>query len=434
MENKIKGGLNYVSPTIRDFKYSQSFGAVDLSQLPKDGIGRKPTKILNQFSSDFCTSFGSAAMRSFTEGVDLDPFWIWAKAAQIRGDWKQWGLTLPEIVDVLRKYGILEEAEQPFNLLSKDRDFLAQYSNYPDLTEKAKKHIGGARFWVDGPYTFFDNCRSVLWQNRLDNLVILVGAEWHEEWSLASNGIITVQNYNPKSQWFGHAFVFIDFKQINGEDFLIAQLSNGEEFGDKGLFYFSREVVNSNAFRFGGVVVKDYDPELAKKQWNIMAKILDLIYRIVKLMKEGKKEETPDIEEFLVEEAVKTPEKVSRIKDWAKAIEIEESSKPPKSSDRNRRNNNCGNLKASNLIQSFEGYLSKDLDNFAIFKDYNSGFNALCKFLTLAAENKLVPYKNARTLYQFTKVYAEPPNDNYVKNVALALKVININADISTLL
>src|SRR3990167_10343085 len=138
MENR-KGGLNYVKPTLRDFKYSQSFGAIDLSQLPKDGIGRKPTKILNQHSSDFCVSHGAAAMRSYTEKIELDPFWIWAKAAQIRGDWKQWGLTLPEIVDVLRKYGIIEEAEQPFNLLSKDRDFLAQYSNYPDLTEKAKK-------------------------------------------------------------------------------------------------------------------------------------------------------------------------------------------------------------------------------------------------------------------------------------------------------
>jgi len=421
MENKIKGGLNYVSPTIRDFKYSQSFGAVDLSQLPKDGIGRKPTKILNQFSSDFCTSFGSAAMRSFTEGVDLDPFWIWAKAAQIRGDWKQWGLTLPEIVDVLRKYGILEEAEQPLNLLSKDRDFLAQYSNYPDLTEKAKKHIGGARFWVDGPYTFFDNCRSVLWQNRLDNLVILVGAEWHEEWSFASNGIITVQNYNPKSQWFGHAFVFIDFKQINGEDFLIAQLSNGEEFGDKGLFYFSREVVNSNAFRFGGVVVKDYDPELAKKQWNIMAKIVDLLYRIVKLMKEGKKEETFDIEEFLVEEAIKTPEKISRIKDWAEAItQFENMTKYHK------EKNNPG------AIKGLDG-------KFLIFKTYQEGFSALCDYLIRVCEgrHKAYPKGGETTLFEFQKIYSPSLDNNdplrYATTVARKLG-INITDKIKTLL
>ena len=395
MENKIKGGLNYVSPTIRDFKYSQSFGAVDLSQLPKEGIGRKPTKILNQFSSDFCTAFGSVAMRSFTEKVDLDPFWIWAKAAQIRGDWKQWGLTLPEIVDVLRKYGILEEAEQPLNLLSKDRDFLAQYSNYPNLTEKAKKHIGGARFWVDGPYTFFDNCRSVLWQNRLDNLVILVGAEWHEEWSLASNGIITAQNYNPKSQWFGHAFVFIDFKQINGEDFLIAQLSNGEEFGDKGLFYFSREVVNSNAFRFGGVVVKDYDPELAKRQWNIIAKIVDLMYRLLKLMNERKKEET-FIEEAIIEEAIKTPE--SRIKDWAKAIEIYEGFFV---GSRSYRNNNSGNIKNSD-------------GTFFVFDTYQDGFDYLCDYLTRACkgEHPAYPKGGETTLQEFTNIYAPLSDKN----------------------
>lgn len=133
------------------------------------------------------------------------------------------------------------------------------------------------------------------------------------------------------------------------------------------------------------------------------------------------------------------PPHISRIKDWAKAIEIEESSKPPKLTDRNKRNNNPGNIKLSSYTKTLgsieiklKGITGVDKDNFCIFENYDSGFKALCQFLTDAANNKLKPYRNC-SLLEFTRIYAEPPNDNYANGVANKLGV-SVNDKIKILL
>jgi len=71
----------------------------------------------------------------------------------------------------------------------------------------------------------------------------------------------------------------------------------------------------------------------------------------------------------------------------------------------------------------FLGVVGVDKNNFCIFENYDSGFKALCQFLTDAANNRLKPYKNC-SLLQFTNIYALPPNDNYALNVADKLGVL----------
>lgn len=280
---QIKGGLNYEDKGIRAFSSEKRFGSVSPLILPKEGLGRKPNKILNQETTDFCASFSGAAMRSYTEKINLDPYWLWAIAAYLRGSYTEWGLTLPQIAKALTKKGIVEEIEQPFNINNKDRDFLANIINYPqDLEEKAKKHIGGSYFWVQGPYDNFDNIRNTLYLNRGKDLVVITGCEWKMSWLSAEKGII--KEYDPKEMWFGHAFIFIDFKEIDGIPYLIGQLSSGEGIGDKGLFYFSREIVNSPLFRFGSLIITDDNPEAMKKlQWGFI-QILTNYIAILKIL------------------------------------------------------------------------------------------------------------------------------------------------------
>ena len=280
---EIKGGLNYEKKGIRAFSSEKRFGSISPLVLPEKGLGRKPNKILNQGTTDFCASFSGAAMRSYTEKVNLDPYWLWAMAAYLRGSYKEWGLTLPQIAKALTKKGIVEEQEQLNTIKNKDRDFLANIENYPQgLEEKAKKHIGGSYYWVEGPYDNFDNIRNVLFLIKDKNLVVITGCEWKMSWLSTPNAII--DKYDPTEIYFGHAFIFIDFKNINGVDYLVGQLSGGEELGDKGLFYFSRSIVNSQLFRFGSIVINDDDPELMKKlQWNLI-QILTNYIEILKRM------------------------------------------------------------------------------------------------------------------------------------------------------
>jgi hypothetical protein len=128
----------------------------------------------------------------------------------------------------------------------------------------------------------------------------------------------------------------------------------------------------------------------------------------------------------------------SRIRAWAKAIERQESSKPPKPTDVNVRLKNPGNLKYTPYTASLGGKLSKvpglDGGTFCEFDTYEDGFNALCQFLTDAANNRLIPYKNRRTLLAFTTLYANiPATHAYVHNIAKEFGVSEL-IDISELL
>lgn len=75
--------------------------------------------------------------------------------------------------------------------------------------------------------------------------------------------------------------------------------------------------------------------------------------------------------------------------------------------DRNYRNNNPGNCRYSSVgYASFYGHVGKDKDNFAIFKDYATGWLYL-KNLVLSKVRK----NPNQTIVDFMRVYA-PSSDN----------------------
>ncbi len=121
---------------------------------------------------------------------------------------------------------------------------------------------------------------------------------------------------------------------------------------------------------------------------------------------------------------VPKPPHISKIPVWALAIQHEEGGKPW---DLNMVNHNPGNLKYSSYTASLGGKKAgagSDGGHFCYFETYDKGFKALCQFLTDAANNLLIPFHHARTLDEFTTVYARPPkNHPYAKNVAKALDV-----------
>lgn len=96
-----------------------------------------------------------------------------------------------------------------------------------------------------------------------------------------------------------------------------------------------------------------------------------------------------------------------------------------KKASRARRNCNCGNLKYTSLTKEL-GATNKDPQNFCIFPTYEIGFNALCQFIKLAAENKLKAYHNCN-LYGFFAVYSptgELLSKHYAEKVAKKVGVL----------
>jgi hypothetical protein len=122
------------------------------------------------------------------------------------------------------------------------------------------------------------------------------------------------------------------------------------------------------------------------------------------------------------------PVHVSRIADWAKAIEVNEGADP--------RTHNPGNLKYASLTASWgatPGRAASDGGHLCQFSTYEAGFKALCNFLTLGAENQLLAFHKARTLQTFTVVYAGNPPQPYINRIAAAIGV-SLTIDVSELL
>ena len=112
----------------------------------------------------------------------------------------------------------------------------------------------------------FDKFRSALWMNREKKRAIITGAILHDSWLNTLDSIVR-KDGNPI---VGDAFLLIGQKKIDGELYLIAQLSDRK-------LYFPRDIVNKH-FSFGGYCFVDMSVEEAKKiAWPWYQKLFVII-------------------------------------------------------------------------------------------------------------------------------------------------------------
>lgn len=276
--NRVTAGLKPLKKDIRDFKYENVFGAVSPEEIPDNFLVANPIEIKDQGNSDECVAFATCAVSEDQEGVALNPKWFFSQIKKTQGNWKKWGADLRDGAKVAVNTGFIEENDAPFSLKYRDRDFTANWNNWPtDLENKAKIHKKQSYFSV---MCGFDSFRSVLWQNKDEKKSILTGTMWESNWSNLKDGIIPVESTG--SEEIPHAIKIFGQKKINDKLYLIAQLSNGLGFGDGGLFYFPKEIIDKK-FRFGAFIFKDLDPEKIKKiSWDWKIKIYNFIKKIFK--------------------------------------------------------------------------------------------------------------------------------------------------------
>ncbi len=95
---------------------------------------------------------------------------------------------------------------------------------------------------------------------------------------------------------------------------------------------------------------------------------------------------------------------------------------------------NPGNMKYAPLTASWgasRGRYAKDGGAFAVFRSPAAGFTALCNFLVLACHDELKSYHQARTLREFTVVYAGNPPEGYIQGIIRGVGVSG-DTDIGT--
>lgn len=265
---EINGGLLPTPEDKRDYSHDQVFGAIlpSLADIPADFMVAEPLEIKDQGSSDFCTAFAVAGVSEDQEGFPLSAEFQFMLTKLIGGNPDVWGSDIRTACKSATAHGSIRTSEAPFSLKNQPREFLLSSYNWPQtLFKAAVMRRKQSYLVVDGPYDKFDNIRSALWLHRDEKRTIVTGSLWHTEWTYTNKGIIPSE-YGAGQ--FGHAWKIAGCatKTLDGMPFpdgkprLVAILSNGEQIGDKGRFYFTREQINKELI-YGSYVFKDLTPE-----------------------------------------------------------------------------------------------------------------------------------------------------------------------------
>lgn len=279
-----KNSLQKLPKDDRDFNLGAIFDQIKIEDIPKiDFVVATPLVIKNQGETDYCSAYALTSVSEDQEELELLPEYQFYKTKLISGKFEEWGANLRDACKSATKFGSVAVQDFP-NWKGKDRNVILNKDYWPEHIDwkNAALHKKETYFEVVGRYDLFDDIIAALWQNKADKRSVLTGCLFRNEWLDAENGIIP-QSYSDDG--FGHAFKIFGVKYIKGTPYLIAQLSQGDQVGDKGLFYFPREVVNKEIGPFGIFMFKDITREkveeiLDKKEEGLLLKFINLIKKL----------------------------------------------------------------------------------------------------------------------------------------------------------
>jgi hypothetical protein len=430
----------------RRFSYAQFFGATPdiLKQLPKNGLGRKPISVENQRGTNFCTAYCTSGGSEYIEGIDMSPEYQVALIGEFLGAPIFDGAQGIDAMKALCLFGSLPKKDATLSLEADGPERIAYLKNWPkELLQIANKYRKSSYFDpATGPFDAFDNMRVALYQAKQagEERVVFAFTQWFSSWGFASRD--TDHAFvEGEGSYSWHAHLFIDWKMLNGEPVMVEQNSYGEDWGDKGLSYWSREAVNQlyADSRNDFFMVRDISPEDVKnQQWTIGAVIYDLLARInpktaiawlTSFFTLMDQENTPPAPPTPAPAPVPAPKPVpvppapspapqGLLGAFCKAIEAFEDYVPPGGKYRDGRvavsgslswrNNNPGNCKFSSVGYAEKyGVVRKDASGFAIFKTYDLGF----LYLQNLVKSKVA--KNPTwTIYDYIALSHAPAADN----------------------
>jgi len=250
------------TPDKRNFKLGQVFNLPKLKDLPREFcLPKRPIK--DQGGSDKCTAYASCSASELQEDVELNPDFTFAVGKDIEGNPDSWGCDIESMLKAHTKIGAIEQKDVPQNFVPNSTE--ARYLKNWDtsLVEKAHLNKKETYFEIEGPYDAFDNIKASIWYFRDTKKAAIIGVVW--SWGNKTY-IDSVDDDGG-----GHCIHIIGVKLHKGKEYLIVPNSYGENFGDKGYNYLSREVINHYVDMYGAYMLVDMEREDA--EWYINNKI-----------------------------------------------------------------------------------------------------------------------------------------------------------------
>lgn len=226
---------------LRDHTHYALFGNVSSALLTLN----RQAIVMNDFDSSECVGYQNACAGSYKNKILMSGDYQEAKTFEVMG-----------VTDTLTGadpkagllsgciFGHLPQALAPFSLPIQSEQFVTNAENWDKTNDiTAQQYLEPAFVIVapQGGFDMFDSIKSALIQGQTSNEVVMVWTNWYQEWNETLKGIIPSIYGFPVAQ---HAYVYYDFCTINGIDYLKALPAQGTSFGDGGVVYFPREVVN----------------------------------------------------------------------------------------------------------------------------------------------------------------------------------------------
>jgi hypothetical protein len=375
----------------RDYSHRKTLGASNLVIPPPGTIKSFNVPITDQGSQNDCTAFAAVEIRQAKTGNVYDAEQFWTAEKTIYGDPNNTtGVDLQTQGATGVKIGwTLAGQTTP--------------------SEKAGAYVFVQPSLFSGPDTFDLLRATMITQGPLSG-----GLDWYSEWTNTPGGIIPHSQANLLG---GHDVTLAALNYINAVDYIDLSVHWGPNVGDHALYHLDRYMANKVFSGYGVLYWVDGD-QTFQRTGLLEALLVNLLNLYRRLLGSYPPKLTPP--------SPPPAPHVSRISDWANAIAKVEGAKPAL--------NNPGNLKVSTLTKSWgalPGFNATDGGTIASFPTPELGMTALCNFLTLGCENQLIAFHQARTLAQFTKIYAGNPPPHYLNSICTDLKVastINISS------
>ena len=207
------------------------------SSVPSELLFLSP--ILNQndaMGTEDCTAFSGVACRyNETNNTTFDPMKQWQSELDFMGVKASNGTDLRTTLAVGVKTGFYR------------------------IGNTAPTDNASAYFFVV-PTNGLDMFDSIIYALNNIQRPLQAGVMWKYEWNAPEQGIITTAGTN---NFGGHCIKIAGHKTINEVQYIVVQNSWGQGFGDNGLFYFPREVVNQCFGSYGvGYWSDDVNPQI----------------------------------------------------------------------------------------------------------------------------------------------------------------------------
>lgn len=224
----IKHGVLPTKRDGNDYSFHKTFGAIAPYDFPDtydcDAGLTMPDQNADGFSEG-CTGYTQSELCGDEDGVVYKPSYTYEKTLLMANLAPGSPCDMRDSLKSTIVYGIQRTDESS------------------DL--QAFPHRRGQYFNVQSTNDAFDGIRSALWQNRIYKRSVSIGTPWFSQWHAPIDGIVPMVSYsgNPNDYpW--HNWKISGWKTINGIPYLIGKTWQGKRYGDNGLAYFSRDIVN----------------------------------------------------------------------------------------------------------------------------------------------------------------------------------------------